>query len=158
LGHDLSDIATHQFSLNPQHAIPEPREVAVPPRIRSAAKFMRPIINFNYQLCVGSDKIQDVAINGHLAFEGYSKLLAGNPAPKNLFRFGEIAPHKVRSLRKQRLELELLTRLPLHEYLRCPANQPGFAPHGARVMTCASREHRVLTARGGLLRRSAETG
>jgi hypothetical protein len=60
-------------------------------------------------------------------------------------------PHKVRTLRKQRLKLELLTRLLLHEDLCCPANQPGFAPNGERFMTRASRQLRPVPARGGNL-------
>jgi hypothetical protein len=39
-GHDASDglrsIAAHQFRIKPQHAIPEPSKVTVPPGIRSA--------------------------------------------------------------------------------------------------------------------------
>ena len=53
--------------------------------------------------------------------------------PKSLLRFCTVVPHELSALRKQRLELELLTRLSTHENLRCPANQLGFAPHGVKI-------------------------
>jgi hypothetical protein len=59
--------------------------------------------------------------------------------PKNALGFRKIVPHEVRTLSEQHLKLELLTSLLLHEHLRCPENQPGYAPDGAEGMTCASR-------------------
>ncbi len=112
-GHDAShgfiDIAPHQLRRKPQHAKPKPTQHAVPALIRSAPPFMRPIIHFNCKAGRGSEEIQDVPISGHLTTEGNAKLLAANVAPEDLLTFREVVPEKVRTLRQQRLELELLT-------------------------------------------------
>ncbi len=66
-GHDASggfvDIVPHQFRRQPQHAIPKPTEVTVPPRVRSAFQFMRPVINFNYDLGTHNRSTARIAAN-----------------------------------------------------------------------------------------------
>ena len=77
-----------------------------------------------------------VFLNSHTYQSGGSNVTeepAGAPRPSIHPPVGRGASADRGSrLRQQRLELELLTRLPLHEDLRCPTNQPGFAAHGEK--------------------------
>ncbi len=82
--HGVRKIAAHQLRRNPQHAIPEPTQVAVPARIRRAVKFIRPIIHFNYQFCGGRKKICDVTVNRNLTTKSNAELLTSNSVPKYL--------------------------------------------------------------------------
>jgi len=84
-GDSFRHVGTHQFSINPQHTIPEPRQHPVPPRIRGALQFMRPIIHFNYEFGAGRDEVNDVLSDLKLTTEGNAQLLAENPGPKNAF-------------------------------------------------------------------------
>ncbi len=106
----LFDITAHHLRGQPQYAIPEPTEVTITPRIGGALQLMRAIINFNDKASTGSDEICNVlAANRHLPPKDHSQLFAGDAAPKNGFRFGEIVPEEVSALTEQSLKLELLT-------------------------------------------------
>ena len=89
--------------------------------------------------------------NRHLAPKRNTQLAAGKLAPKSLLRFCRLMPHDLSTLRKQRLEPELLTRLCAHNDLRRPAHQLGFATHGATIHD--TREP-AITGTGGAWRES----
>ena len=136
--HGFRKIDADQLRRQPQHAVPEPTEVTVTPRIRGTPQFMRVIIDFHDQLGGGCDEVRDIlAANRHLPPKCNAKLVARELLPKKALIVRQMVPHEVSALTELRLEFELLTGLLLHEDLRCPANQPGFAAHGAEGMPCA---------------------
>jgi hypothetical protein len=90
-------------------------------------------VNFHDQFHSGRQEIYNVPVNRNLAFECNSEPLACKLAPLELFRFCQIVPHEVSTLRKQRLEFEVMTRLSAHDDLQCPVHQLGFATHGATI-------------------------
>jgi hypothetical protein len=115
-------------------------------------------VNFNNYASRRCEKINHKPINWHLAFKGNPKPLASKTAPQHLLCVRTIVPHKPSAFRKQRLELEMLTGLTAHGNLRCPANQLGFAIHGATIHD--TREPLLTQSRwrvAGILRRQAET-
>ena len=101
--HRLRQIPPHELGLHTHHAVPEPREVPVPTRIRGAPLGVIPPVHFHHDLDRGREKVGHVFPDRHLPAEGRAQLPAAQLLPQSFFGAPNmVPPHAWRSARAPR--------------------------------------------------------
>src|SRR5450755_2455369 len=127
-------LAYHQLSLEPQHAIPGATERAVPPRISATSAGVIRAIDLNHQPDSWRTEINDEATDHDLPLEADAELVAANGLPQPLFGWRERSAHG-RSASPEQLSPSDSKIAFFQGNLLVPAKWPGVAPHGAGSVT-----------------------